>query len=108
MPKLNFDLIASNIREACEELERIEKSLTSDKLPSEDFLQVCFDHAFHHLNFAWNARHTTLQQATNLADRDFNLWSKFPRDINITQVSIPRPNRRSPKRTSGRRHRALR
>jgi hypothetical protein len=103
MPKLNYDAIASNVREAREELEQIEKSLTADKPPSEDYLQVWFDHAFFHLNFAWNARHAKPRAYSGLTTEDYNRWAKFPRDININKNAVQRPKRRSPKRASGRR-----
>jgi len=40
-----------------------------------------FEHAYHHLNFAWNIRHSPRKDYTNLTDRDFNRWSKYPMEI---------------------------
>ena len=56
MPRFNWEIIKSNISEALEELKSIEKQIESGKFPHEGELQVMFEHTYHHLNFAWNAR----------------------------------------------------
>lgn len=81
MLNLNYNVIASNIAEAREELERIEAQIKSDDKPDEGELTVAFGHAYHHLNMAWNARYVMEEKYRNLTDADFNSWSKFPSDI---------------------------
>lgn len=107
MAKLNYDQLRSNVAEAREELQRIEKELQVPSRPSEDDLQVWFDHAFFHLNLAWNARRSTRNQSVNLTDEDFNRWSKFPRDININKLPIPRRKAAQPRPKPNQRRRAV-
>lgn len=73
---MNRQVIESNIREAREELEKIEKRL-SDKL-SEGELLVMLQHAYHHLNFAWNARKVSTSRYAKLSEKEFNEWGKYP------------------------------
>ena len=90
--QLNYDLLQFHIREASEELDdllrRIEFSM---KLPpdvsegrmnrrrerklEEGGLKVSLEHAYHHLNFAWNTRAMEPEQA----DAQFVRHEKFPR-----------------------------
>jgi hypothetical protein len=93
MPKLNYGLIRLHVAEAREELQRIEAELLAEAKPDKDHLQVWFDHAFHHLNTAWNARHATDKQEVELSDENFNRWGRFPRDIKLTKVDLQRPKR---------------
>ena len=89
---LNYELLQFHIREASEELDdllrRIEFSM---KLPpgvsegrmnrrkerklEEGCLKVSLEHAYHHLNFAWNTRTMEPEQA----DAQFVRHEKFPR-----------------------------
>ena len=75
--QLNYDLLLFHVREACQELAalllRIKKMLGELEAPlSEEEkaildlydrplevagLGVSFEHAYHHLNFAWNVRY---------------------------------------------------
>ncbi|MHB8876061.1 MAG: hypothetical protein ACYC8T_20415 [Myxococcaceae bacterium] len=86
MPKLNYPLLLSNIREAADELNELVEELQGTDKPDEAELEIGLAHAFHHLNFAWNARRATERQYRQLTDERFNKWSKFPRDIPITKV----------------------
>ncbi|HEX8286196.1 MAG TPA: hypothetical protein VF588_22740 [Pyrinomonadaceae bacterium] len=81
MDKLNPDVILSNVSEAREELEQIEALIRGGEELTEGELWVMFGHAYHHLNFAWNARRVTDAQYRNLTDKDFNAWGGFPTDI---------------------------
>ena len=93
--QLNYDLLLFHVREAMEELDtlllRIKKMLgeLEEPLSEEDKaileaydrpleeagLEVSLEHAYHHLNFAWNVRY----KDTENADRHFNRDEKFPR-----------------------------
>jgi hypothetical protein len=53
---------------------------------SEGQLLVGLSHAYHHLNFAWHVRRLPTARYKNLTDRDFNRWSKVPRDVDIARV----------------------
>lgn len=83
MRKINRDIILSNISEVREELQRIEGWLTSGEPLSEGGLEVAIEHAYHHLNFAWNARHVSSNKYKTMTDSDFNEWGKFPNDIEL-------------------------
>ncbi len=81
MKRLNWQVILSNLAEAREELERIETGAKKGEKISEIELQIVLEHAYHHLNFAWNARHVPAKRYTHLTDEEFNLWSKYPKEI---------------------------
>ena len=88
--QLNYDLLLFHVREASQELESLqlhirdmmEDSLRKDEREllyrgklSEAGLQASLEHAYHHLNFAWNVRY----KDTENADRNFGRDEKFPR-----------------------------
>lgn len=81
MKNLNREVILSNVTEAREELEKIEAHVRSGDELTEGELWVMFGHAFHHLNFAWNARRVADEDYRNLTNKDFNEWGRFPTDI---------------------------
>ena len=81
MPRLTWRIILSNIAEAREQLEQIEAQAKGKKKPSEIELQIMLEHAYHHLNFAWNIRHVSAKRYSELTDEEFNEWSKFPKDL---------------------------
>jgi hypothetical protein len=81
MKSLNREVILSNVTEAREELEKMEALLRSDEELTEGELFVMFGHAFHHLNFAWNARRVADEDYRGLTNKDFNEWGRFPTDI---------------------------
>ena len=87
MPKLNWKIIKSNISEALEELKSVEKRIDSGKFPNEGELQVVFEHLYHHINFAWNARKISTKRYKDLSDKDFGLLGKFPTDIEEWSIS---------------------
>ena len=93
--QLNYDLLLFHVREAAQELDtlilRIKKTLgkLEEPLSEEDKailevydrpleeagLAVSLEHAYHHLNFAWNIRH----KETADADKHFYRDEKFPK-----------------------------
>ena len=38
-------------------------------------------HAYHHLNIAWNVRHESDDRYANMSPEDFDRWSRFPDDL---------------------------
>ena len=56
--KMNRQVIESNIKEAREQLEEVEMSLSETLTEGE--LLVMLQHAYHHLNLAWNARRANI------------------------------------------------
>ena len=81
MAKLNWEIILSNVAAACEELERIKARVEGGDPPAEGQLQIMLEHAYHHLNCAWNVRHVSTKSYAQLTDADFNRWSQFPKEI---------------------------
>jgi hypothetical protein len=71
------EIVLQNIAEAREQLEEIEKSLL-DPAYEEVELKVELEHAYHHLNYAWNIRNETDEAARAHSPEDFVKWSKFP------------------------------
>jgi hypothetical protein len=86
MPKLNWEIILYNIAEAREQLEQIEELARGEKKPHEVKLQIMLEHAYHHLNFAWNIRHVSTKRYSKLSDDEFNEWSKFPKEIEVSKI----------------------
>lgn len=91
--RLNYELLEFHVREAADELDTLMlhiKSSLGESLSEEEKgqlhtyqqqplcearLKVSLEHAYHHLNFAWNVRH----KATKEADRHFDRDEKFPK-----------------------------
>lgn len=81
MKSINWKLVASNIAEAREELQQLEAAIEKRKLSREE-LQIGLQHAYHHMNFAWNGKHAPMKRYTNLSDSDFHTWSVYPSVMN--------------------------
>lgn len=86
MPKLNWEIILHNIAEAREQLEQIEGLTGKGKKITEGELQIMLEHAYHHLNFAWNIRHVSTKRYSQLSNDEFNEWSKFPKQIKEAKI----------------------
>jgi hypothetical protein len=86
MGRLNRKLILHNVSEAREELERIEALVSKGGELSEARLSVMFEHAYHHLNVAWNARRVPMKRYSHLTHADFNAWGQFPTDLELLTI----------------------
>jgi hypothetical protein len=84
--RLNWRIISYNLAEAREQIEQIESRIKSGKKPSEVELQIMLEHAYHHLNFAWNIRHEKTESYRHLTDENFNRWSKFPKEMKSSKI----------------------
>lgn len=71
------DIVRQNIIEAREQLQAIEQSLLDPEY-DECELQLDLEHAYHHLNYAWNIRDESDATLAAHSDEDFAKWSKFP------------------------------
>ena len=100
MPKLNWEIILHNIADAREQLEQIEERAKNGKKPAEGELQVMLEHAYHHLNFAWNIRHVSTKRYSQLSNDEFNEWSKFPKQIEVFKI-VKKSKRGAKKRNTG-------
>ena len=88
---LNLNLLEFHVREAAQELDllldaiqyaqngtRREGAVGDEPLYwplQEETLAASLEHAYHHLNFAWNGRFKTMREA----DAQFDRNEKFPR-----------------------------
>lgn len=86
---MNWKLIASNLREAREQIVEIEQRIER-KDYSEAELYIDLQHAYHHLNFAWNIRTVKTKKYTEMTDTDFNRWGQFPKDIETFKLTKKR------------------
>jgi len=71
------EIILENIAEARQQLEAIEKSML-DAQYEECELRLDLEHAYHHINYAWNIRNESDAALVRHSDEDFVKWSKFP------------------------------
>ena len=88
---LNLDLLEFHVREATQELDLLQDAIQYAKDGTrregdvgdeplrwplrEGALAASLEHAYHHLNFAWNGRFKTMREADTQFDRN----EKFPR-----------------------------
>ena len=88
---LNLDLLEFHVREAAQELDFLLDAISYAKDGTrregavgdeplywplrEEALAGSLEHAYHHLNFAWNGRFKTMREA----DTQFDWNEKFPR-----------------------------
>ncbi len=81
---MNKAYILLNLREAAEQLQRTIKQLETEPGYGEGRFQIAMEHAYHHLNHAWNARHATLAESAECSDANFAKWRAFPKDIDLS------------------------
>jgi hypothetical protein len=81
MKKINWLTIKMDIREARSQLQEIEQLLAKGQEVGEAELHVMLRHAYHHLNYAWNARYATTERYGQCTDRDFKRWGRYPKAL---------------------------
>lgn len=74
---LQRELILSNLADARRQLAEIELSLQDPDYGEADF-RTDMEHAYHHLNYAWNVRNVSDHALDEQSHEDFQRWSKFP------------------------------
>jgi hypothetical protein len=78
---MNARFIASNLKEAEEELQRLAtRAESGEEIPFEDF-HIAMAHIYHHLNSAWNGRNITREEWRECSDENYKKWQSFPRDL---------------------------
>jgi hypothetical protein len=75
---MNTRCIKGDLVEARDQLSALIANLDANEPITESNYMIELQHAFHHLNFAWNARHSSLEKYQGMSDADFNRWGKFP------------------------------
>lgn len=79
--QLNWKIIQNNLCEAAEQIENLISLIRANTPPSEEELQIMLCHAYHHMNFAWNARHVESERYRSMNDSDFETWGLYPVSI---------------------------
>lgn len=70
--------LIDNIFEARLQLETIEELLLDPEYTEGKF-RSAMEHAYHHVNFAWNIRNASDVAVRECSPKNFNRWSKYPR-----------------------------
>ena len=74
----NHDLIIANLEEAIDQLKETVSELRCDKEYSEEEVRIDLEHAYHHINYAWNIRLASESEVAECSQENFVKWSKFP------------------------------
>ncbi len=69
MPNLNWDMLLSDIGYARGQLQQIEQRVAEGSVPSEHELKIMLEHAYKHLNDAWEVCHAPTQRPAPIAPR---------------------------------------
>nr|WP_319395943.1 hypothetical protein [uncultured Desulfobacter sp.] len=69
-----------NIEDARDELNCILSDLQKDSEYSEIEFKIALEHAYHHLNHAWNIRDIDEDRIGDCSEEDDKTWSKYPKD----------------------------
>jgi hypothetical protein len=100
--KVNWKLMLSSITEAREELQKLEKVIAKGGKEGRNLgvVAVSLGHAYHHLNFAWRARHLSMARYRAITDSVFNRLGEFPNDVWLPSLSRPMRRRSKAKQRS--------
>jgi hypothetical protein len=79
---VNKPWIETHLREALEELEDTLRQLNDPDFTEIEF-RVAMEHAYNHLNTAWNSRDQSLTAMANHTMEQFYRWRAFPADIDL-------------------------
>jgi hypothetical protein len=80
---LNRQWVSFHLGEAIQELQKVTTALESRAMTREEF-EIALEHAYHHINTAWNSRSITNEEAKNHSDTDYIRWRHFPTELNLT------------------------
>jgi len=80
---MNRDAILFHLREAKEELDRTIAEIDTNLAYDFGEFRVGMGHLYHHLNTAWNGRDATREQHRDCAQKDFDVWRKFPENSDL-------------------------
>ena len=81
MSELIWENITYNLEDALDELQKLDKRISSGDMPDEVEFQITMQHIFHHLNFAWNTRLVSIEKHTGMTEEQFIKWGRFPEDL---------------------------
>ena len=72
-----------NLQEAQEEIARILRDLEASADYDETEFRIAMEHAYDHLNTAWNSRNEDHEHIANHTEEQFYRWRAFPIDISM-------------------------
>jgi hypothetical protein len=77
---VNKQWVAFHLQEALDQLQQTLNELTE---PDYDETNLRFDmqHAYNHINTAWNSRNESDERTASCVEDDFYRWRNFPTDI---------------------------
>jgi hypothetical protein len=78
------DYVLWHLRDAAEALADTIKEIEADPEYDDGTFGLALNHAYHHLNTAWNARNASASQIEECSAKDFQEWRKFPTDIDMS------------------------
>jgi hypothetical protein len=84
---VNRDFVLFNLREAAAELERTVREIEAHPAYSGGELLVAMQHAYHHLNSAWNGQDLPELKAMNPTDASWNALGEFPAGFPLMRLS---------------------
>lgn len=79
---MNTRWVLFHLGEARRELDLLTKMIETGAPAKEEF-EIALEHAYHHLNTAWNSRSISDDQAARHTDEDFVTWRQFPKELNL-------------------------
>jgi hypothetical protein len=80
---MNKTHILFHLNDARKAIEQLTSNLESKADYGIDEYRVDMQHVYHHLNTAWNGRDADEARTRASAQKDFNIWRQFPKDLEI-------------------------
>ena len=74
----NKELILFNLQDAVDQLNEIIDSIHNDSDYTEIEFKIDHEHAYHHMNYAWNIQHATEAEIQESSKENYKKWSRFP------------------------------
>jgi len=81
---INRQWVLFHLSEAIEELQKVSTALESRAALNKEEFEIALEHAYHHINTAWNSREITDEEAKQHSDADFIRWRQFPAELNLS------------------------
>lgn len=78
---MNKEWVLFHLKEALEEIESTIKEIESEPEYDEPEFSVAIAHLYHHVNTAWNSRHSSDEETEECSESNFNEWRQFPSDV---------------------------
>ena len=79
---MNKQWVAFHLGESMREMQLLTHAMESRAVTKDEF-ELALEHAYHHLNTAWNSRSISDEQAAQHTDVDFVNWRQFPKELNL-------------------------